>query len=278
MQMKCGLLAFFIIFLIVSISPVIGLNAHDAVLELNMDEPTGSISFNDISGNNNNANCVSCPKAGFEGIIGTSLYFNTENYLIVPGSDSLGMTNAIAIEAWIYPLQYSSYNRIITKERESFVLRLENGFPVLYFIADHLYKASADTKLSKNNWYQIIGTWDSQEKKLKIYINGKETSYQQQDVFDGPLNSIKSDLYISTPTESFLGIVDKIAIYDRSLNSNEILLKYKNDVKRLRYIHRSIDRWHKQNMRSAVQEKLCFSLHHYSEVFYTPTTSQRLVV
>src|SRR3989338_5406852 len=98
MQIKYDLFALFIIFLVFSINPVTGLNAHDAVLELNMDEPTGSVSFNDISGNNNNANCVSCPKAGFEGIIGTSLYFNTGNYLIVPGSDSLSMTNAIAIE------------------------------------------------------------------------------------------------------------------------------------------------------------------------------------
>lgn len=81
--------------------------------------------------------------------------------------------------------------------------------------------------MTQNAWNHIVGTWDGSQ--MRLFINGVETA-DSPTAKTGTLDESGQDLTIGgmagTTTRRFRGRIDDARIYDRALNSSEILSLY----------------------------------------------------
>jgi hypothetical protein len=100
-----------------------------------------------------------------------------DDYVNVPDSSSLDITNEITVEAWVKPLSSSSGYKPIVNKTLSYMLRLYNMKPSFSILVDGSWHTIfADNAISTDAWYHIAGTYSSTTKELKIYVNGVEKS------------------------------------------------------------------------------------------------------
>jgi hypothetical protein len=213
----------------------------------------GGAVINDFSGNGNTGTLFNSP-VWTNGKCSSALEFNggaggIEQYVQVPNSASLNITNKISIEAWIYPNSnpfpeapgpFGDQRTVVAKEwsnpstgdgggygmatdsdqtKAMFYLRHTNGFTQAAYV---------ETPISQDKWSHVVGTFDKNGglNNMKLYINGVLIETSTWGFFD-PTNE---KLYIggnpgtrdvSAPNE-FDGIIDEIRIYNRVLDANEI--------------------------------------------------------
>lgn len=172
----------------------------------------------DSSGNSNNgtstnANTTSTSKFGNAGD-----FDGTDDYVNVPDSASLDVTDAITIEAWIKPASTSGRDEIIQKEG-AYGLKLENGQLQGYTWGQAVVYGST---LSADEWYHVAFTYDKSQKKL--YVNGELIGTPVSD----STAIATSALALSISGHGFVGgdyfngIIDDVRIYNRTLSLKEI--------------------------------------------------------
>ena len=156
------------------------------------------------------------------------LYFDGVNDYINCGNDSsLNITEAITIEAWIYPEGWGegSYGRIVDKTWQTgYVVGLGNlsNEESLRFLS---YNAGIDqwagiNVISLNTWQHVAVTYDKQN--VKFYVNGK---YTDGGIETASLGANSDDLIIGNSgvgDRTFDGIIHEVRIYNRVLSAAQI--------------------------------------------------------
>ena len=161
------------------------------------------------------------------------LFDGIDDYIKVPDNNSLTPSNnKITLAAWVKILgtnnkailyKGSSYNNreyalgLSSKDMEAGFSIFDNGM----WNEGQEYVASK-ILLNNDEWYFIVGVWDSKE--LKMYINGDLVNTKTVNVTIG---NFDSDLFIGTyggdiEKYAFKGIIDDIAIFNTALSSTEI--------------------------------------------------------
>lgn len=207
-----------------------GLGAY-AVGIWGFDDGSGTTA-NDSSGYGNNgtingANWVT-------GILGTALNFDgTNDYVRVPDSASLDITDAITLEAWVYPKQ-AKEQYYISKGSISGADKYRAGFQVPggVFKPDFFLNLSTgeQDKLGAaisglNKWYHLVMTYDGSA--MRIYRDGELTN-----VWTGISGTITTDnfpLDIGTRFQGgyyFNGLLDEVHIYNKALGAVQIQKHY----------------------------------------------------
>ena len=159
-----------------------------------------------------------------EGKIGTALKFNgSSDYVMIKKDESLNITDAITIEAWVTLDNVSGAKQILTLwtssagyqpwfEGSTFMLRLNNG------------SGNFDAKysgLSAEIWYHVAGTWDGTT--IRAYVNGKEgTPIGMGGKINVPDTNLNIGSYNNGAGEFFGGVIDEVCIYNRALSEDEI--------------------------------------------------------
>ena len=219
------------------------------VAEWHFDEGSGSV-LKDSSGNGNDG--VIHGATWTEGNFGSALEFDgVDDYVEVPDSPSLDITDVITVELWVNPTTLGDWDLMVHKI---------NAYGIGYSFVDHpgfpgdrnkfeFHKFQTNPpdycKCSNSvnspipgNWYHIIGTFDGTQHK--IYVNGNlEGTVSYTGTFsttDYPL-IFGGYFYHILPTHPqeylqkylFNGIIDEVRIYNRALTAEEIKEHYEQE-------------------------------------------------
>ena len=184
------------------------------------------------------------------GKYGKALSFDGSNdYISVPPSTSLNITNAITLEAWIKadnwaPSDYDS--PFITKANGTdwgvwnLVHKVNDnqtgktGFRFEIVISGTRYKIWSTTQGQTNQWYHLVGTFDGTT--MRLYVNGIE---ENSNVTPGSIDTNNLNLQIGkqwwyySNYSWFNGTIDEVRIYNRALSPEEINASYNNGLYRL---------------------------------------------
>jgi len=185
----------------------------------------------DTSGNNNNGT-INGGATSTQGKVRQALNLDgTDDYVRVLHSTSLNITNAITIEAWIK----------LAEDREQSIVRKENAYLTKSFnnpsgLSFYLYINSDWRTVNSNyratdyNWHHLVGTYDSNEKVLKVYVDGAlKNSSTLSDLSSYLIDSNNNNLFLGSnngTSEFFKGILDEVRIYSRALTAYEIKALY----------------------------------------------------
>lgn len=190
-------------------------------------------SANDLSGKGNNGIVYGAtPTTNRFGSPNKAYNFNGSSDILVPNSESLGITNSFTISVWVYPTSLNSHNMIISKHKKD---NNSDGSWQLFIGGDARVSFSWGTGtwnevLSKrqiplNQWTHIVFTYSVFTDDYKFFIDGNLDTETSVDVKILPTND---NLFIgSEDTGSgrryyFKGKLDDIKIYNRSLPNSEI--------------------------------------------------------
>jgi len=174
----------------------------------------------------------------------SAYFFNYQAYIEIPDNDILDIkTNKLTISAWIKPLGLTNESYVVQKA--NFVdgqgHLTEGGGPfsldifpgtaraLIYYNNDSIpLILTGTTPIKDYTWQHLAVTWDGNQAYL--YYNGH---VEAMGVFANPILITNGNLYIGAykwafPNASFLGTIDNVRIYNRSLSPAEILDLYTN--------------------------------------------------
>lgn len=173
------------------------------------------------------------------GKFGKALQFDGINdYVSVLDSNSLDLTNALTVEAWVYPTAFSSYPRIISKESGSYaypyVLEVVSNKATLYVklqgsSSNEQLAAQAASNLPLNTWTHVVATWNGQVGR--IYYNGVQSGSDTS--LSGTLIQTTKPLLIGNSPNAnrpWKGKIDEVRIWKRVLSVQEIKASYNTSL------------------------------------------------
>ncbi len=150
-----------------------------------------------------------------------------DDYVEVPDSASLDITDAITVMVWVNG-DLASLQKGILEKRDS----TESGFALLSWKADEIRFEIPNiglfiqkTGLESFRWYHVVGTYDSSTGKGYLYINGVEVG---EGTASGAIKTNDARLFIGSrgienrPSSYFNGTIDEVCIYSRALSEEEI--------------------------------------------------------
>jgi len=164
-----------------------------------------------------------------------AVFDGVDDYVEVADDDSLDLTEAITISAWVKQnAGDTGYNDIVLKwgGDDSYLFRLRDfegdGLSGLQFLidddgvegGDRGYVLSANQDF-RGNWFYVVGTYDGAN--LKVYVDGvlKDTDPYPNGIHIGTEN-----LIIGGPDFLFNGSIADVRIYNKALTQAEITKLY----------------------------------------------------
>ncbi|MCX6776893.1 MAG: LamG domain-containing protein [Candidatus Micrarchaeota archaeon] len=191
------------------------------------DEGNGT-NFSDSSGNGNTGN-DSNANWNSSGLFDSALNFGADyNYVEVPHSSSISPTDAITVEAWVNPTNFSYWSTVLMKSNsswnEGYGLAHYLGTNDINFFVNSYTENYVSGTLEMNTWSHIAGTYNGTT--INLYINGVLVSSKN---YSTPI-SYTSDypLLIGMGTGGsgtqllWNGTIDEVAIYSRAKSAAEI--------------------------------------------------------
>ncbi len=158
-----------------------------------------------------------------DGFPGNSLYFDSNEYVEIPNSSSLDLTNNYTLEAWIRPDDFGIRRGIISKYHtlgaNGYFLRLSSTYPFSGLAFDGL--ETSNGILQPYHWYHIVAVNDNGTRRL--YLNGELLT------LSGTIETVASNTdavcigvdYLESP-RWFNGEIDEVSIWNVALDETQI--------------------------------------------------------
>jgi hypothetical protein len=162
-----------------------------------------------------------------EGKYGDALRFSGQNWVEVVDSETLRITDALTMAAWVYPESIAGEQTICTKDR-GYYLQLRNGNigNYGYNLSAPGYHVSPDA-VPLDQWSHIAMSWDGDE--LVQYLNGKivnSVSTSGQIATTDDSIGIGAEVRIPSRGEAewrfYTGIIDDVLVFNASKTEAEI--------------------------------------------------------
>ena len=227
--------------------PAGGVNMTGTVLLMHLNEISGTTSFADTSGLNNNGSCsgAGCPTAGVSGRFNTALSFDGANDFVSLGSPaSMNISGTISLEAWVNPRSTSGVQYILSHgdaagPNPGVFLRINNGNYEVGVANRSLFSAvTAMPSTDVGNWVHIAGVFTGTH--WIIYRNGAATSSLSTTV--GAVSSGANwalGASSAAPSQYYQGSLDEVVVMNRALSSAEVLDHYRRGALHLKFQARS---------------------------------------
>jgi len=200
-------------------------------------KPVGSWSFEeggdttayDSSGNNNHGTLKNGP-TWTDGQINKALSFDgTDDYVDCGNDESLNITDAITIEAWMKLGSTGTFQALVDKQWDNgySILIGDNRNILCYYSGGggpNYYSLSAGAgSFEWGEWNHIVYTFTTS--KARVYVNGVEKNSK---VPEGniALNSYSLQIGKSYYVYPAKGFIDEVRIYNRALSAEEIKRHY----------------------------------------------------
>jgi hypothetical protein len=162
------------------------------------------------------------------GLVNQAFSFDgSDDYVVVPapGSPSLEITDAITIQAWIYPTEIKRQH-IVRKTGSAFEAPYDLFLSADNYIAFTLNVNGEWTQCLKssypiNAWTHVAGTFDGST--MNLYVDG---TLEDSLTSEGVLNTLGGPLLIGTrlglPADTFNGLIDEVVIYNGAMDADDI--------------------------------------------------------
>ncbi len=183
----------------------------------------------DASGMGNNGTPIGSTSYGAGRISSALLLASSGSRLEVPDSNSLDVTGAVTISAWIRP-EASGTQYVISKKgkgsTDGYEVSLSNsGSVFVRFNEDssgNTYRVDSSTRFSTNGqtWMHVVATYDGST--IKLYINGQLEGSKNAN-FQIGTNDLP--LSIGSGENGYRGMqggIDDVRIYSRALSADEV--------------------------------------------------------
>jgi hypothetical protein len=208
--------------------------ANELVLHLSFDEGAGSVAKDSSSFGNDctlNGNPV-----WIDGKFGKALEFDGATWGEVAHSDSLNLTDAMTIEAWVNldeggeAIQSAVEKGSAWIDGEYNLAALYNDGSILQMkdLPEECNDDNIGSSIQDQQWHFLVGTWDGGV--LKSYIDG---SLDAEMSCAGTILTNDEPLFIGARggKERFLlGVLDEIKIYNYALSEAEIVKDMENPI------------------------------------------------
>jgi len=176
----------------------------------------------------NNPGTISGATWSTAGMFGTNaLSFDGVNdWVTVADSNSLDMTGALTMEAWVKPTSANGFGTVMFKERsggDNYSLYAVNDTghpPAVYLRTTAGFELEGPAALPLNAWSHLAATYDGST--LSLYVNGNLASSIPA---NGAITTSTGALRIggnSVFGDYFQGLIDEVRIYNRALNIGEV--------------------------------------------------------
>jgi hypothetical protein len=200
--------------------PPIGL-----VTALGFDEASGTSAL-DTSGANN-PGAISGATRSATGKFGGALSFDGVNDIVtVADANSLDLTNAMTLEAWVRPSVLGGWRTLLLKERPGGLVYALYGSEdanrpsVHSFIGASEFDTRGTAQVAANVWTHVAATYDGLN--LRLYVNGVQVSSRALSgnmvVSTGALRIGGNNIW----SEWFAGLIDEVRVYNRALTVTEV--------------------------------------------------------
>jgi len=186
------------------------------------EEGSGSL-VTDSSGNGNSGT-ISGGAAWTTGRFGGGLAFNGASAAVtIPDSASLDLSNALTVEAWVYPLAVNRWNPVLMKAGNGlncYILQASTSTgPPAFYCSGFGGNLNAVAALPANAWSHVAATYD--QTNAILYVNGSPVASAAHNT---AIVVSPGNLTIGLASPSyFLGTLDELRIYNRALSATDIL-------------------------------------------------------
>ncbi|RKY39687.1 MAG: hypothetical protein DRP76_03130 [Candidatus Omnitrophota bacterium] len=203
-----------------------GINAKASTVGLWLfDEGTGN-TVRDSSVNNNNGTIYGgatwSTDTPFSYPGNYALSFDGSNdYIKIPPSSSLNLTNAFTFEAWV-KLKSTGF-RYIGDKYHTYGLKIQDNklYPRGFVkVGRKIYEVTSSKQIALNTWVHLATTYNGEV--LKIYVNGEPT---EKVFLTGNISSTGSSLFIGRyggGGYNFFGLIDEVRISDEALSPEQL--------------------------------------------------------
>jgi len=199
----------------------------DCVSYWKFDEGSGDTAYDSAGNNDGTLKGDPCWVAGKIGDYALSFDGNRD-YVDCGDIDELDGATSFTIGAWINTNTIST-DKLIARKGEDYpplLLWVNADYTIhfgFYYAPGVFYFARTTAKISPNQWYFLVGTYDGDV--VRAYINGVEKAANTD--ASGPTNSNSESLRIGSgyelyPTAWFDGRIDDARIYKKALSAEEI--------------------------------------------------------
>jgi len=200
--------------------------ANDLVLHLSFDEGTGTI-VKDFSNFKNDCTLKGNPK-WIDGKFSKALELDGKTWGEVGDADSLDLTTALTIEAWII-LYGGGEGTQSAVEKGAAWVDGEYNLAALYSNGTLLQikdlpaacaDANVGTSAMDNKWHFLVGTWDGAS--IKLYLDGNLDKAMD---CAGTLLTNTDPMFIGARAGTgrfMIGAIDEVKVYNYALSLDEI--------------------------------------------------------
>jgi hypothetical protein len=206
-----------------------------------LDTGTGIQAY-DVSTNENRGVLTNTP-TWVTGKVGQALGFNgTNQYVDIPSSTSLSLSDTVTIEAWVNIANYTNTNTLVSKTsgtgaaNDTYELRTQASTGLLQFVGFDTAQRTVTSVIAvpTATWVHVAATKGGGT--VILYINGVDQGRGPVAVTTTNTNSVKlgarDDL-----TNYLNGSLDEVRLYNRTLSAAEIANDYTAGVNGLRFAH-----------------------------------------
>jgi hypothetical protein len=170
----------------------------------------------------------------------------SDDFLNASDSSNLDIVGQVTVSSWVYLDQIDRIQLFVTKRTgttTNYQLWTEADNKLYFGHNDGAWTTpSSDGTLSANRWTHVATTYDDAANEVKFYINGVLDSTKSD---TASIVSNTGALYIgrdgNVGTNYFDGLIDEVAIWNRSLSAQEIKNLYMRGAHRLNLSVRSCD-------------------------------------
>ena len=152
------------------------------------------------------------------------------------GKAETNLSGDVSVAAWVYPLNFSSYNYAFSNTRDCCGLYNGinlgvDGHSALFDMWNASEEAASGGNVNFNAWTFLVGTYNGSY--LDIYLNGKLVGSNPGNVPAGipaSFNSYIGALALSPTVYNFNGSVSNVQVYNTSLSQPEITALYQEGI------------------------------------------------
>ena len=190
----------------------------------------------DSSGNANHGTLIGSGKPDEGGVLGNAGIFSGRGHIDVGNNEKLDITGNLTVSAWIKTSSKNTYLGIVDKHhlvKNTPSGAIERGFSfyltdgkirlTIYSLENGQRSAMGSSDLRDGKWHHVAGRWDGET--IKVYVDG---SVVRSSNWSYGLTSSPAPLSIGARSEGwggympFVGMIDEVRLYDRSLTIDEI--------------------------------------------------------
>ncbi|WP_455392457.1 LamG-like jellyroll fold domain-containing protein [[Eubacterium] cellulosolvens] len=161
---------------------------------------------------------------GFDGV---------DDYIAISDNSSLRLREAFTLHVWVKPISSTggTWQTILEKGSDSYGMYFSNDLTFQVYNGGLNPVNIKTPPVTLGEWYHLVSTYDKFEGFRKLYLNGElvASSTHSSNISDSVGNPLGINRHPNNGDAFFNGIIDEVAICNRSLTAPEIYSLYGGD-------------------------------------------------